>query len=254
MRDRQEPSEGFATTRWTRVLAARGTSPDAKAALRDLCQTYYAPVERFIRGYCGEQEARDRTHDFFAKLLEGNGLGGIEPTRGRFRSYLLGAVKHFLADWRDGQRAARRGGGQLPLSLDSTPAHFLGSSENGCCPITDVLPDPRGGPPDAFFDRHWALTLIEQAMATLQEESAVQGETKRFEVLKAWLITPAGEDTSLQAARTLNMAPNAFRAAVHRLRKRFRFIVKKRIAETVQNPEEIDEELRYLVSVLAFTT
>src|SRR6266496_5387794 len=122
MNDRS--ADAFCTTRWTQVLAARGESPEAKHALRDLCADYYAPVEAFVRRCrTGHDDARDLTHQFFAKLLEGNSLKGVERTRGRFRTYLLGAVKHFLSDQVDRTLAEKRGSGQSPLSLQASPGH-----------------------------------------------------------------------------------------------------------------------------------
>src|SRR5450755_1577390 len=122
MNDRSE--NAFRTTRWTQVLAAIGESAEAKHALRDLCEAYYGPVEAFVRRYrAGHDDARDLTHQFFAKLLEGNGLNGVEPTRGRFRSYLLGAVKHFLSDQVDRTLAEKRGSGQSPQSLHAFSSH-----------------------------------------------------------------------------------------------------------------------------------
>ena len=240
------PNAGhFHTTRWTQVLAARGSSPEAKRALRELCAAYYAPVELFVRRYRGGDEAGDLTHEFFAKLLEGHSLSHLDRTRGRFRSYLLGAVKHFLADFADCQQAARRGGGQPPQSLDQRSDR----PEAGDVPRADVA-DPRGFPPDAFFDRQWAVAVVEQAIETLRQESEAAGDAARFDVLKRWLVAPAGPDTAVEAARSLNLTADAFKMAVHRLRQRFRAAVKARLADTVDDPAEIADELNYLIQAL----
>src|SRR5689334_6499139 len=137
----------FRTTHWTQVLATRGESPEARHALRDLCEAYYGPVEAFVQRYrFGDDDARDLTHTFFAKLLEANGLEGIDRTRGRFRSYLLGAVKHFLADQGDRALAEKRGSGRSIQSLDARPGHSR-SKKQERAPL-DVA-DPHGFPPDS---------------------------------------------------------------------------------------------------------
>lgn len=235
----------FHTTRWTHVLAARGSSPEAKLALRELCDAYYAPAELFVRRYRGGDDARDLTHDFFAKLLEGNSLDHVDRTRGRFRSYLLGAVKHFLADCEDRHRATRRGGGQAPQSLDQ-PSGKSDAMEGHLVEIAD----PRGFPPDAFFDRQWAVAVVEHAIESLHQEALSTGDPARFEVLKRWLVTPAGQDTSIEAAHSLGMTEGAFKVAVHRLRKRFREAVKSRISDTVSDPADITDELNHLIRAL----
>lgn len=232
----------FRTTRWTQVVAAHGTTPDAKQALRELCETYYGPVELFVRrSRAGADDARDLTHEFFAKLLEGNSLDNADRSRGRFRSYLLGAVKHFLSDQLDRDQTLKRGGGQTTQSLDRP----LGDNE----PI--VIADPNGLPPDAYFDRQWALAVVEQAIATLRAEAESAGELARFEVLQRWLVTPSSHDTAIEAALSLNMSDGAFKVAVHRLRKRFRHIVVDRIASTVSDPVEAQDELNYLINAMS---
>ncbi len=228
------------------MLAARGSSPEAKRLLRELCETYYAPVELFVRRYRGGDDPRDLTHEFIAKLLEGNSLAHLDRTRGRFRSYLLGAVKHFLADFQDVQRAARRGGDRDPQSPDqptgsiaAIPSHLV------------EIADPHGFPSDAFFDRHWAVAIVDQAIETLRQEAVAAGDQTRFDILKRWLVAQADQDTTIAAAHSLNITEEALRVAVHRLRKRFREAVKSRIADTVSDPADITDELGYLISALA---
>lgn len=235
------PANAFHTTRWTQVVAAHGKTPEAKQALRELCETYYAPVELFVRrSRGGADDARDLTHEFFAKLLEGNSLENADRTRGRFRSYLLGAVKHFLNDQLDRDQTLKRGGGQTTQSLDQP----LRDGE----PLT--IADPAGLPPDAYFDRQWALAVVEQAIATLRSEAEAAGELARFEILQRWLVTPSSHDTAIEAARSLNLTEGAFKVAVHRLRKRFRHIVVDRIASTVSDPVEAQDELNYLIGAM----
>lgn len=238
MNDR--PANTFRTTRWTGVLAARGESPEARQALRELCEAYYGPVEAFVRRYRGgRDDAGDLTQAFFAGLLEGDGLGGVERTRGRFRSYLLGAVKHFLADQAGRSSAEKRGGGQAPRSLDGRPGREP----------HDVA-DPHGFPPDAFFDRQWALAVVARAMGVLEAE-ARGVEARRFEVLRRWLLAAEGPASAAEAARSLDMTDGAFKVAVHRLRKRFRDLVKDQIATTLDDPGSLQGELDYLIQALA---
>lgn len=226
--------------------------PEAQQALRELCETYYAPVELFVRRYRGEDtDARDLTHEFFAKLLESRGLTNADRTRGRFRTYLLGAVKHFLANHHDHEQTLKRGGGQTLQSLDQSDRPDEAEiGEAGSA----TLSDPHGFPPDAFFDRHWALAIVEQAMSALQAEAAANNDLERFEILQRWLVTPEDRSTAIAAARSLEMTDGAFKVAVHRLRKRFRQIVSDRIATTVQDPAEVQEELNYLVAAMTSPT
>lgn len=250
----ERPSHSFRTTSWTQVVAARGGTPEARQALRALCETYYAPVELFVRRYRGHfseqtsDDTRDLTHEFFAKLLEGQSLDHADRTRGRFRTYLLGAVKHFLADQQAREQTLKRGGGMMRQPLDLLSS---GSRTDGGATSTPDIADPHGFPPDAFFDRHWALAVVEQAMTTLQTEAEASGDAARFEILRRWLVTPADHTTSINAARALDMTDGAFKVAVHRLRKRFRQIVTDRIAATVEDPGEIPDELNYLIAALA---
>jgi RNA polymerase sigma factor (sigma-70 family) len=245
MRDRGANS--FHTTHWTQVIAARGNSPEAKQALRELSETYYGPVELFIRRYRDDsQDARDLTHEFFAKLLAGNSLGNVDRTRGRFRTYLLGAVKHFLADQRDRARRLKREGGQTLQSLDQPGPEE--SAAGGTGPPAVI--DPQGFPPDSFFDRQWALAVVEQATSSLRAEAEDNNEHPRFEVLQRWLVTPADRSAAATAARSLELTDGAFKVAVHRLRTRFRQIVVDRIAATVSDPAEVQDALNYLIGAL----
>jgi DNA-directed RNA polymerase specialized sigma24 family protein len=249
MNDRS--ANAFRTTRWTQVLATRGDSPEARRALRELCETYYGPVEAFVGRYrSGRDDARDLTHAFFAKLLEGNSLGGVERTRGRFRSYLLGAVKHFLADEVDRKSAEKRGGGRSSESLAAGQA--LDRSEQRELAPRDVA-DPHGFPPDACFDHQWALVIVEKAMSLLEAESRDRDEPQRFAVLRRWLVTSEDHALAIEAARSLDLSDGAFKAAVHRLRKRFRQLVKDQVASTVDGPEALQGELDYLIQALAAT-
>jgi RNA polymerase sigma factor (sigma-70 family) len=235
------PPEAFVTTQWTRVLQARGDSPEAKAALSDLCEAYYAPAFAFIRRNAPDEDsARDLTQEFFARLLARQGIGGVDPVRGRFRSFLLGAVKHFLADRRDHASRLKRGGGQPLDSID---------------PGTDTSPglqvaDPNATSPDRDFDRKWALTLLELGLASLAADQQSAGKAGQFETLKPWLTGDTENISQADAACQLGLNENAVKVAIHRLRRRFREIIKNEIGQTLTDRTQVDEELHYLLEAL----
>ncbi len=238
------PPAGFKPTRWTAVLRARGESPTAQAALGELCEAYYAPVLAFIRSAGrNDDSARDLTQEFFARLLVRHGLDTVEPGRGRFRSLLLGAVKHFLADQHDRAQAVKRGGGQPVLSLDAN----LSTSTT----FQLQIPDPTSPPSETAFDRQWAETLVARALDLLASEFASAGKLEQFGILKPWLLGQIESLSQAEAARRLGLTEGAVKVAIHRLRKRFRELVKAEIAHTVSDPAEIQDELRYLVEVLS---
>ena len=231
-------------TRWTLVLRARAESPAAQGALGELCEAYYATVLAFIRQSGRQDEAaRDLTQEFFARLLAGGGLDSVQPGRGRFRSFVLGAVKHFLADQHDHVQAAKRGGGQRILSIEAG----AGSSTT-----TELeVPDPAGPAPDTVFDREWALTLVERALSVLAGEFAAAGKAEQFDTLKPWLLGEVESLSQADAARRLGLTEGAAKVAIHRLRKRFRELVKAEIAQTVDDATPVQDELRYLLEVLS---
>jgi RNA polymerase sigma-70 factor (ECF subfamily) len=233
-------AEVFVTTRWTRVVAARGGSAEAQQALSDLCAAYYAPVVTFLRAEGRDEDAaRELAHAFFAGVLERQSLGGAEPGRGRFRSYLLGALKHFLSRQRDRAQTAKRGGGVTPESLDA--------ADTGTGP-----PAPAVAPAnDAVFDRQWALTLMERALTALEREFAEAGRPEHFAAFKPWLVADAPTKSQEETARALGMNEGAVKVAVHRLRRRLRELIKSEIAQTVDGAARVDEEFRYLIDVLA---
>jgi len=239
------PSEGppaFVTTRWTQVLSSRGDSPEAQAALGTLCEAYWTPVFRFVRrGGYSEEEARDLTQEFFAQLLRRRGFDEAEPARGRFRSYLLGAVRHFLADQWDRTHAAKRGGGQAPVPLASDTTSTTAAQ----------VPDPAGTIPVAFFDRHWALTLLDRALSALRTDLASAGKEDYYEALKPWLLGDIESLSQAESGRQLGLTEGAVKVAIHRLRKQFRELIKAEVAQTLDDPAQAQEELRYLVEALS---
>lgn len=231
-------ASGFAPTRWTLVLEARGGSPAAQAALGELCGAYYQPVFRFLqREGRTEDAARELTQEFFARLLARDGFATADPARGRFRSFVLGALRHFFGDQRDRDNAAKRGGGAVhePLSAptDTSTGHELAAA----------------APDDTWFDRQWALAIMDTALRALAAEHAAAGKADQFEHLKPWLMGAAAAQADV-AAR-LGWSEGALKVAVHRLRKRFRELVRAEVAQTVPAFADVDAELRYLVEVLA---
>jgi RNA polymerase sigma factor (sigma-70 family) len=234
----------FSPTRWTLVVRAQGDSPAARAALSELCDAYYLPVFRFLRREGREEDAaRELTQEFFARILKRGDIGAADPGRGRFRSYLLGAVKHFLADQRDYDRRQKRGRGQIPESLDTT-------DEGNTSPALQVA-DPAGPASDAFFDRQWALALMDRAFAAVSSDFTREGKKDQFDALKPWLVGDTERLSQAALARQLGWTETAVKVAVHRLRKRFREAVRLEIAQTLADGADIDDELRYLVVVLA---
>ena len=223
------------------MLEASGNSPGAKEALSELCAAYYAPVLTYIRRNARDEDvARDLTQEFFSRLLDGQGIGGVDPQRGRFRSFLLGAVKHFLADMWDREGRLKRGAGYtmevFHAETDTSPGM--------------QLPDSNAPTPDQVFERKWALTLLDRALAVLAEEHKAAGKSGQFEVLKIWLT---GEHESMaqnEAAHQLGVNEGTVKVAIHRLRRRFREVIKNEIRRTVHEPAQVEEELHHLLQAL----
>lgn len=237
-------TSSFHDTRWTLVSRSRGSEPEARAALSELCEAYYAPVVSFLRRDGRDEDtARELAHDFFARLLAGGAMENADPQRGRFRSYLLAALKHFAADQREKAVAAKRGGGQKHDSLDAsrtTDATGAGLQ----------IADANAAAPDAAFDRQWALTVLARALATLEADMRASGKADHFDILKPWLTTDDRAPPQAQAAARLGISEDAVKVAIHRLRKRFRDAVKAEVAQTVNDPKGVDEELDSLKGAL----
>jgi RNA polymerase sigma-70 factor (ECF subfamily) len=241
------PAHAFVTTQWTRVLQARGQSDEARAALGELCEAYYNPVLVFIRAQVRDEErARDLTQEFFARLLKKDGFSKLDPTRGRFRSYLLAAVKHFLSDMRDRDSAAKRNPG-LPLESLQHQTHSTNFTTHEI-----QIADPHAASPDAEFDRKWVLTLLDRALTQLEEEHKTENKVQQFETLKPWLTGDTENLSYADAARALDMNDSTIKVAIHRLRRRFRDHVKTQIAATLPEPDLalVTDELSYLLSIL----
>ena len=225
------------------VMRARGDAPEARAALGELCEAYWTPVFRFLcREGRGENESRDLTQEFFTRLLAGSGVEKAEPEKGRFRSYLLGALKHFLAERKRNAGRQKRGGGAVVESIES------GGTETS--PGMQI-PDPGATVSDAWFDRGWALAVMDHALTAVQSGLEEAGKGKQFEVLNPWLIGDTENLSQADAAEELGMTTGAVKVAIHRLRKEFRNAVETEIGQTVTRPDEIKEELRDLIEVLS---
>jgi len=236
------PTPGFQTTRWTLVQAA-AVSPttDSRQALATLCQTYWHPVYAFIRrnGHDRDQ-AQDLAQGFFALLLEKNYLVAANRQRGRFRSFLLTAVKHFLANEWDREHAQKRGGGQVPISIDAVEA------EKWYVPA--VVEEAT---PESLFERRWALSLLEHVMARLHAEFAVAGKAEQLERLSVFLNRDSEDARYKEVADEMGLSAGALRMSVHRIRRAYRQLLREEIAQTVSTPEETDEEIRFLLSTLS---
>ena len=241
----QQSSKGapaFHTTRWTMVMRARGNAPAARAALGELCEAYWMPVYRFLmREGKSDEESRELTQEFASQLLTTSALENADPRKGRFRSYLLGALKHFLSNKRRAEGRQKRGGDAVVESIES------GGTEDS--PGLQVS-DHGATPTDAYFDRHWALALMERGLTAVEDTFRASGKTRQFEVLKPWLMGDAEGLSQEEAAAELGMTPGAVKVAIHRLRQKFGDAIRAEVAETVDTEEEVQEELRYLIEAL----
>ena len=236
------PARGdqFATTHWSIVVSAGvGRSPEAGRALATLCESYWFPLYAFVRraGYAAE-DAQGLTQEFFARLLAQHFFAKADRQKGKFRSFLLAAMKHFLADQWDRAHAQKRGGRQTVISFDSLDAETRYRLE----PAADLTPE-------RMFEKQWALSLLEHVLSRLHAEMVAEGKSALFAALKDTLT---GDRSSTYAAigADLGMTEGAVKVAAHRLRRRYRALLREEIAQTVATSEEIGEEIRYLLSCL----
>jgi len=232
----------FFTTRWTMVMRARGDAPESRAALGDLCEAYWLPVYRFLRREGrSENDSEELTQEFFAGVLQKTGFDQADPGKGRFRSYLLGALKYFLAErWRAEGRQ-KRGAHAVMESIDSSGSETAPGLQ---------IADPQGCATDAYFDRHWALAVMQRSLDAVRESLDAAGKVNHFEVLKPWLAGDAEGLSQSEAAAQLGMSTGALKVAIHRLRQKFGDAIRHEIADTVDSEAEIQEELRYLLQAL----
>lgn len=232
----------FRTTNWSLVLSARGrATTESRRALAELCEAYWGPLYAYVRrqGYDAD-DARDLTQGYFCLLLDKDYLGDVDPEAGRFRWFLLASLKHFLSNERDKERAKKRGGGRIQVPFDPERAENL---------YRESLSDPLTA--ETLFERRWADTILDRTKLELAEELGATGKGRQFELLRGRLTGGANEPPLQQVASELGMSEGAVRMAVHRMRQRFGELLRAEVAQTVVDPSQIDDELRYLLRVVA---
>lgn len=231
----------FSTTRWSLIVAAGDSrSPDAQSALATLCETYWFPVYAFIRrSGQSHDDARDLTQAFFMRVLEKNYFKDAKSERGRFRSFLLASVRHFLSNQRDWDRALKRGGGQTLLAIDVESGDQQYQHE----PVEHETPD-------RIYERRWALAALAAAMARVAARYEHTGRSDLFARLKPYLTGDEPESYAALAAEA-GVSEGSLRVAVHRLRRQFASSLREAIAETVENPGDVEEELRHLLAAVS---
>jgi len=235
----REPAQAFPPTRWSVVLAAQGEAPAAADALEALCRAYWYPLYAFVRrsGH-SPHDAQDLTQEFFSRLLAQHWLDAADREKGRLRTFLIVALKRFMAnEWRR-ESAQRRGGGHTHVPIDTAFAE------------SRYAADPAATPAEGLFDRHWALTLLDRAINRLRDEFQAAGPPGEFDALKACLTAARGEIEYAALARRLAISEGATRVAVHRLRKRFRELFREEVAQTLADGSELAAEIRHLAAAM----
>jgi RNA polymerase sigma-70 factor (ECF subfamily) len=236
----QHGGVAFTTTHWSVVLEAQGESPAAQEALNKLCRTYWRPIFAFLRRQgVSPHEAEDITQGFFAQLLERGSLDAVRKEKGRLRSYLLGALKYFLADEQRRAMAIKRGKGQRLVPLEELRAENRAEMEPAD-PVTAEM----------IYERRWALTVLERVLSRLKDEYRAAGNAALFDSLKELLPDEPGSPSQAQIAARLGMTENAVRQAFHRFRQRYQSLLREEIAHTVATPADIEDELRHLIAVI----
>ena len=236
----QKGAAAFTTTHWSVVLEAQSESPAAQDALEKLCRIYWRPIYSFVqRQGIGPEEAKDITQGFFADLLEHKSLTAVRKEKGRFRSYLLGALKYFLADERRRATAIKRGKGQRLIPLEELSAHERLDMEPAD-PITA----------EQIYERRWASTVLEHVLDLLKNEYGAAGNALLFDSLKQLLPDEPGSPSQADIAGQLGMTDNAVRQAFHRFRQRYQLLLREEITHTVATPGDIEDELRHLIAVV----
>lgn len=233
----------FATTHWSVVLRAAGQhgTPASAEALEQLCRSYWYPIYAFVRRQGrSPEDAQDLTQDFFAHLLSKGFPCGARPERGKFRSFLLVALRHFLVDQHRHADAAKRGGGQTLISLDVHRAEERFGEERR-----------HTSTPEKLYERAWAMTLLERASLRLGNEYSAAGRGGLYERLRAFPLAGKNDQSFALAAAELGMSVGALKAAVHRMRSRYRELVREEVAHTVADPSELQEEARYLIAAIS---
>jgi len=230
----------FTTTHWSVVLEAQTESPAAHEALEKLCKIYWHPIYSFVqRKGADSEEAKDITQQFFADLLEHRNLTAVRKEKGRFRSYLLGALKYFLVDERRRAMATKRGKGQRPIPLEALSADERTEIE----PADSITAEQ-------IYERRWASTLLERVLWLLKNEYVAAGNAALFDYLKQLLPDEPGSPSQADIAGQLGMTANAVRQAFHRFRQRYQLLLREEIAQTVATPGDVEDELRHLIIVV----
>jgi RNA polymerase sigma factor (sigma-70 family) len=236
----QKGAAPFTTTHWSVVLEAQSESPAAQDALEKLCRVYWRPIYGFVqRQGIGPEEAKDVTQGFFADLLEHRSLTAVRKEKGRFRSYLLGALKYFLADERRRATAIKRGKGQTLIPFEELSTHER----------LDIEPaDPVTA--EQVYERRWASTVLERVLSRSKDEYRAAGNAALFDSLKQLLPDEPGAPSQADIAAQLGMTENAVRQAFHRFRQRYQSLLREEIAHTVATPGDVEDELRHLIAVV----
>ncbi len=241
MQERLTQAGQFPVTPWTQVTLACGNDTVAFASLENICRLYWGPLYAFVRrSGMSPAESEDVTQSFFLHLLEDASLQHVRREKGRLRSYLLGGLKNFVINWRRSEHTLKRGGKLQRVDFDTREVEAVcaqGSHD--------------GLSPDAFFERRWAVTLLDHAMRDLEMEQLRAGKTKHFSVLSEYLMLHGKEADHSVAAQKLGMNEGAVRVAVHRLRKRYRELVRLHVAATVGADADVEDELRHLLSLFS---
>ena len=230
----------FTTTQWSVVLEAQGESPEAQEALEKLCRVYWRPIYGFVRREgVRPEEAKDLTQGFFALILERKDFQSVRQEKGRLRSFLLASLKHFMANERRDAAALKRGGGQTLIPLDG-----IASDDSDELYRSDMLSA------DLLYDRRWAFTVLDRVFARLREESQKSPNAPLLEKLNTLLSDEPDRPSQAEIAGEFGMTENAVKQAFHRLRQRYRQLLREEVAHTVATPAEIEDELRHLIAAL----
>ena len=230
----------FTTTHWSVVLKAQGESPAAQEALENLCRSYWRPIYGFVRRQgIKPEEAKDITQGFFALILERKGFHSVRQEKGRLRSFLLASLKHFMANARRDAATIKRGGGRTLIPLDEIDSYDSGDRDRG-----DMLS------PDLLYDRCWAFTVLDRVYARLREESQRSLNPPLLQRLNILLSDEPERTSQADIAREFGMTENAVKQAFHRLRQRYRQLLREEVAHTVATPAEVEDELRHLIAAL----